>query len=63
MTDETVTLHRYDERPERCPKCGREYTRTWTNDARPLGGPYRRFEHETNHQTEYCLVPITETDA
>lgn len=61
MTDE-ITLQRHDEIPDICPECNRDYTRTWTNDARPLGGPYRRFEHTEHHQPEYCLVPIEEAN-
>lgn len=49
--------HGGDEIPELCPDCGREYGRTWTNDARPLGRRYQRFEH-TGESSEYCMVLI-----
>lgn len=57
MTDEIVCSRH--QLPERCPECGEDYTRTWTNDARPLGTRYRRFEHDA---TDDCLVPIAEAD-
>lgn len=55
--EDIVVLHSRDEIPELCPECGDNYIRTWTNDARPLGGPYRRFEH-SEEPTEHCMVLI-----
>lgn len=58
MIEISVTLPSRQSIPDVCPVCGEEFTRTWTGDARPLGEPYRLFEHASNDSRDDHMVPI-----